>query len=161
MTSNINAQIMSYTEEPFPLKLAGEPASASVDENAPYRKNEIIREWIDGLFNRNNYRDLIEFSTTVEKAEKIGAEWVLTLRKNLPGGHHNYWWQETFDALIVASGHYSIPNLPNVPGLLELEKHHPGTVEHSKGYRGPERYKNKVDAKSLLRARRSLTYVRF
>jgi cation diffusion facilitator CzcD-associated flavoprotein CzcO len=146
LKSNIDARTMSYTQEPFPLKLVGELESASVDKNTPFRKSEVIREWVDGLVSRNNYRDLVEFNTTVEKAEKIGSEWVLTLRKSLPGGSHNYWWQESFDALIVASGHYSIPNIPNVPGLVELEEHHPGTVEHSKGYRGPENYRNKVIA---------------
>lgn len=95
---------MSYTQEPFPHTLAGNPDSLVVDRNAPYRHNGIIREWIDNLFSRNNYRDLVEFNTTVEQAEKVGDEWILTLRKTLPGKLHNYWWQETFDAIVVASG---------------------------------------------------------
>ena len=140
MISNIDERIMSYTQEPFPVVNSG----GVVDPHLPFRNSEVIREWVESLLDRKGYRQLVEYNTTVELAEKHGDEWILTLRKALPGGVHNYWWQETFDALVVASGHYSVPRFSDVPGLLEFDANNPGAVEHSKIYRGPERYRGKT-----------------
>ncbi|KAL3420988.1 hypothetical protein PVAG01_07433 [Phlyctema vagabunda] len=136
LESNIDAKIMSYTEEPFPNSSKSKYGPDSV-----YRHREVIRGWVEGLFDRRGYKDFVSYSTTVERVEKVGKEWVVTLRKD--NGETDYWWQETFDAVVVANGHYSVPFIPEVPGLLELEQKFPGTVEHSKSFRGPERYKDK------------------
>ena len=138
LSSNIDSRIMSYTKEPFP----DNPADLS--NPTTFRNSKVIRQWVDDLFDRNGYRDRVEFNTTVELAEKVGEEWVLTLRKAIPGGDNNYWWQETFDALVVASGHYSVPNFPLLPGIIKFDKHFPGTVQHSKQFRTPEDYRGKV-----------------
>ncbi|KAI1621762.1 hypothetical protein EDD37DRAFT_652122 [Exophiala viscosa] len=143
MLSNIDERIMAYTKEPFPIPrdpITNEP----IPGKAPFRNSEVIREWIESLFDRKGYRHKVEYNTTVEKAIKEGSKWVLTLRQSLPGGEHNYWWQEKFDAVVVASGHYSIPRFSPVPGLAEFAQNHPDVVEHSKTYRGPERYRGKT-----------------
>ncbi|KAK0624517.1 thiol-specific monooxygenase, partial [Bombardia bombarda] len=138
--SNINPDIMAYTREPFPTSL-----SARILErygpSAPFRHREVVREWVENIFVHNGHDKLLELSTTVERADKKDGEWVLTLRKENPGG--DYWWQERFDALVVAAGHYSVPWLPNIPGLLEYDAHFPGRVVHSKHYRKGEKYKGK------------------
>jgi cation diffusion facilitator CzcD-associated flavoprotein CzcO len=143
LESNIDARVMSYTAEPFPS-----PANPSFPSknsaSYPFRHRSQIQDWISGLVNRNGYEKFVEYNTTVELAEKVGKEWVLTLRKSAPGEEQDFWWQEKFDALVVANGHYSIPFIPNVTGLLEAEKLFPGTVEHSKSYRGPGSYSGKV-----------------
>ncbi|KAF2815361.1 FAD/NAD(P)-binding domain-containing protein [Mytilinidion resinicola] len=143
MISNIDGRIMAFSKEKFP-KNQEPDANGVIDPDAAFHKSEIIRGWVENLIDRNGYRQLVEYNTSVEKAEKVGKEWVLTLRKALPGGKHNYWWQETFDALVVASGHYSIPRFSEVKGLAEFSENHPGVVEHSKIYRGPERYRGKT-----------------
>lgn len=143
MISNIDGRIMSFSSEPFPKNLEPD-VNGVIDPDAAFHQAEIIRSWVESLFNRKDYRNQVEYNTSVEKAEKLGKEWVLTLRKPLPGGRHNYWWQETFDAVVVASGHYSIPKFSEVKGLAEFSDNHPGVVEHSKIYRGPERYRGKV-----------------
>jgi hypothetical protein len=48
----------------------------------------------------------------------------------------------------VASGHYTVPFIPKIPGLAEFAKSYLGAVEHSKGFRGPEKYRGKVRAAS-------------
>jgi cation diffusion facilitator CzcD-associated flavoprotein CzcO len=126
-------------------------ANGVIDPDAAFHKSEIIRGWVDNLIDRKGYRQHVEYNTSVEKAEKIGKEWVLTLRKALPGGKYNYWWQETFEALVVANGHYSIPRFSEVKGLAEFSGNHPGVVEHSKIYRGPKRYRGKVRGINLSR----------
>ena len=49
-----------------------------------------------------------------------------------------------FDAVIVATGHYSVPYIPNISGLAETSKALPHSFEHSKAFRLPDNYVNKV-----------------
>jgi cation diffusion facilitator CzcD-associated flavoprotein CzcO len=48
-----------------------------------------------------------------------------------------------FDAVVVASGHYNMPRVPDIPGLQEWKRSFPDRVMHSKGYRSPVQFKNK------------------
>ncbi|KAI1066159.1 hypothetical protein LB506_008483 [Fusarium annulatum] len=138
--SNIAPDIMSYTQEPFPKKLS----QKTIDEYGPdslFRHHSVVREWIEGIFSRSGHDKLLELETTVERVEKQNGEWVLTLRKVLKG--RNYWWIETFDSVIVASGHYNVPWFPEVEGLLEFDRRFPGTIQHSKHFREGSKYRGK------------------
>lgn len=73
----------------------------------------------------------------------------MTLRKSGSSGQFDYWWTETFDAIIVASGHYTVPYVPHIKGLAEFAQTYPGSVEHTKGFRGVDRYRGKVCTPSL------------
>ncbi|KAI2641672.1 FAD/NAD(P)-binding domain-containing protein [Hypomontagnella submonticulosa] len=138
--SNITPAIMSYTQEPFPNTLSARTL-AEHGPGAPFRHHAVIREWVEGIFARGGHEKLVELNTTVERAEKVGGEWVLTLRKE--AGGRNYWWRETFDALVVATGHYNVPWFPNIPGLVEYDRKFPGRIQHSKHFRTAGRYKGK------------------
>ncbi|CAK7199419.1 hypothetical protein SEUCBS139899_002099 [Sporothrix eucalyptigena] len=65
------------------------------------------------------------------------------VHSNQRGTQHDYWWTETFDAAVVASGHYHVPLIPNVPGLIETSNALPGRFEHSKSYRKPNKFAGK------------------
>ncbi|KAK0631224.1 thiol-specific monooxygenase [Immersiella caudata] len=138
--SNITPEIMSYTQEPFPTTLS-ERVLKKYGPGAQFRHREVIREWVEGIFLRGGYDKFLSLSTTVERAEKVNGEWVLTLRKE--GAGRDYWWQEKFDALVVASGHYNVPWLPELEGLLEFDRRWKGRVVHSKHFRKGEEYKGK------------------
>lgn len=144
--SNIIPSIMSYTQEPFPDTLSPRTVE-KYGPGAPFRHRETIREWVEGIFTRNGNDKLLELNTTVERAVKIDGEWALTLRKETPG--KDYWWEERFDALVVASGHYNVPWLPDIPGLVEYDARFPGRIVHSKHFRGPEQYRGKVSSGDL------------
>jgi hypothetical protein len=51
------------------------------------------------------------------------------------------WWEEEFDAVILANGHYSVPFIPEVKGLKAYSEKYPDRVQHSKYYRSPIQYK--------------------
>lgn len=51
---------------------------------------------------------------------------------------------QLFDAVVVASGHYHAPRVPDIPGLSDVKQRWPSRVLHSKGYRKPEAFANKV-----------------
>lgn len=111
--------------------------------------------------------------TTVEDVSIIRPEnseererWKLTLRKHDPVRKVDIWWEEDFDAVVLANGHYSVPfvrplhhhllsrpflapfpltakQIPEVDGLATYLETFPGRVVHSKTYRSPLLYQNK------------------
>ncbi|KAK7420961.1 hypothetical protein QQX98_002526 [Neonectria punicea] len=133
---------MSFTQEPIP-KVVSECTLAKYGPNAPFRHREVIREWVEGILKRDGNDGLVEFNTTVELAEKTGDEWVLTLRKTTSGDSEDHWWQERFDAVVVATGHYYLPHVPDIPGLVQYEQRYPGRIKHTKHYQTAEEFKDK------------------
>lgn len=49
----------------------------------------------------------------------------------------------TYDAVVVASGHYSTPFLPEIRGIREWNHHYQGAISHSKSFQQPEDFKDK------------------
>lgn len=139
--SNIDPTIMSYSKYPFPTTTTPSLLK-KYGPDAPFRDREVIREWVENIFTRNGYEKLVSLATTVERAEKVDEKWILTLRKE--EGGKNHWWQERFDAIVVASGHYNVPWIPRIPGILEFDGRFPGVVGHSKHFRDAEKFKGKV-----------------
>jgi len=141
LETNVDALPMEFSQEPFPA----EPSAAGValhGPDTPFRPWRAVRQYIADLVNRNGYADLVSYNTTVEVVEKVGDEWKVTLRRE--GEASDYWWVETFDAVVVASGHYWVPYIPKIAGLEAFEKNLPGSVIHSKHFRGRDLYKGKV-----------------
>lgn len=139
--SNITPELMSYTQEPFPNKLSSQ-ALAEYGPNAPVRHHSTIRDWIEAIFVRGGHGKLLELSTTVERVVKENHEWIVALRKVIDG--RNYWWQETFDTVVVASGHYNVPWFPVVEGFLGFDSKFPLAILHSKHFRGGAKFAGKV-----------------
>lgn len=109
-----------------------------------------MQQWVKGILKRGDYERLVSYDTTVELANKQGDEWVLTLRKSIPGELADHWWEERFDAIVVAVGHYSVPFVPRIPGLVEFGDKRPGSVQHSKHYVRAEQYRDQVGSYMLL-----------
>ena len=49
----------------------------------------------------------------------------------------------SYDAVVVASGHYSVPYLPDIPGISRWNSAYPQAISHSKFYRRPQDFSNK------------------
>ena len=143
--SNLPPSIMAFSQEPIPQVLS-ERTLSQHGPTSPFRHRETIRQWVEDIFVRNSNAHLVQYNTTVELAEKVGSEWVLTLRECAPGDTTNKWGQERFDSLVVATGHYNVPFIPDIPGLVEYEKRFPGSVRHTKHYGSADEFKNKVSS---------------
>lgn len=117
-------------------------------EDTPFRHWTVMREYVAALFARNGYGALVTYGASVERAEKVGEEWVLTVRREeevVGGGvKEDVWSEERFDALVVASGHFNVPWIPAIEGLEEFERARTGGVLHSKMFRGREAFRGKV-----------------
>jgi cation diffusion facilitator CzcD-associated flavoprotein CzcO len=51
--------------------------------------------------------------------------------------------QETYDAVIVASGNYNVPYIPDIRGVQTWDAAFPASISHSKYYRIPEPFNGK------------------
>ncbi|KAL2831262.1 hypothetical protein BJY01DRAFT_226758 [Aspergillus pseudoustus] len=148
--TNVDASVMSYSREAIP-EVRSEWSVKLHGPDTPFRHHEVVCRYIDDLLNRNGYQDLVQYNTTVERAVKDPQtdSWVLTLRRAAGAADaegekkEDYWWTESFDAVVVASGKYHVPYVPDIPGLKEFAARYPGAVEHAKQYRGPVKYKGK------------------
>jgi len=141
LETNVHSLPMEFSQEPFPTEKSALSISLH-GPDTPFRSWRLVEKYVQGLVERNGYEDFVSYNTTVERVEKVGHEWKVTLRKE--GKDSDYWWVEWFDAIIVASGHYSVPYIPQIPGLDQFEKSRPGSVIHSKHFRGRDYYRGKV-----------------
>ena len=90
-------------------------------------------------------RDLIKFDVRITKVRldhphaEADDRWSVTTQNVVSE-------EETtliYDAVVVASGHYSVPYVPDIPGVAKWNDAYPGVIIHSKAYRKPEGFSNK------------------
>lgn len=106
-----------------------------------------IETYVQELARKTGAQDVTLYNTRVEKAVKRPetGRWSLrskTLKKNEQGQilfEEKDW---TFDAVVVAAGHYHVPLIPHVPGLAEWKQKFSNRVMHSKSYRYPTAFKD-------------------
>ncbi|PVI00307.1 flavin-containing monooxygenase FMO [Periconia macrospinosa] len=143
LETNVDAIPMSFSQEPIPTQRSDLSISKH-GQNTPFRHHSVIRKYISDLVNRKGYENLVSYNTTVELAEKQGKDWRLVLRRNGGEGQQDEWWEERFDAVVVANGHYHVPYIPRIEGLDAFEAARPGSVKHSKMFRGRDSYRGKT-----------------
>ncbi len=82
----------------------------------PFAPHHIPRQYIENYFAIHKTDSLLALNTTLEDLSQVarseradGTRWKLTLRKYDPARHVDVWWEEFFDAVVLATGHYSVP----------------------------------------------------
>ncbi|RDB31080.1 Flavin-containing monooxygenase ustF2 [Hypsizygus marmoreus] len=144
--SNAPAPIQQITELPWPKGTAWELPHAKV--------GRYVRAFASyhGV-NSNDGNPRVSYNTRVELVEKRfdqngnEAGWTLTLKKVVRTGKTSskaIWTAENFDAVVVATGRYNAPNVPNIAGLKAWADKFPGRISHSRTYRHPEPFANKT-----------------
>ncbi|KAL4925430.1 uncharacterized protein BDV17DRAFT_300313 [Aspergillus undulatus] len=143
LDSNVGALTMAFTHKPFP-EVNSAVSVRQLGRGNPSRPFRVVAGYLEDI--ARPYLDLISFNTTVERVEKVGKKWRVTARQS---GHFQrnqpveYWWAEDFDAVVVASGHYNVPLIPEIEGLKETLKARPTAFEHSKSFRHGNDYVDK------------------
>lgn len=80
------------------------------------------------------YKSYIKQGTTVEKVSKnTEGKFVLSLRRR--ENDSDVWWDEQFDAIVVATGHYHVPMIPEIEGIKSLYREWPQKIVHAKYFR--------------------------
>ena len=93
---------MSFSDKPFPY--------------GPFVPHWVPKQYIENYFSLHRTDSCLVLNTTVEDVTRISSKdddrqdrWRLILRRYEPTTHVDIWWEEEFDAIVLANGHYSVP----------------------------------------------------
>lgn len=102
---------------------------------ASYPPRAVLFDYIEGRVKKAGVRDWIRFNTTVRHVEAVDNGFAVTVC-DLPKDHT---YTETFDHVIVCTGHFSTPNVPHFDGFESF----PGRVLHAHDFRDAVEFANK------------------
>ncbi|KAL4781830.1 hypothetical protein BJX76DRAFT_369547 [Aspergillus varians] len=143
LDTNVPAELMAFTHTPLP-EVNSPISTERYGVGNATRPYHAVAQYLLDLVEK--YRGQISFNTTVVSVEKTeSSKWRLTLRQPEIDGSaaRDLWWQEEFDAVVIATGQYNMPFLPKIPGLDEAVKTHPEALEHVNAFRSPAHYAGK------------------
>lgn len=104
---------------------------------------QYLEEYIQTIAEVHGVNSITQFGTRVESVRKVGQRWrVCTTTFGTSNSSSISRTISYFDAVVVASGHYHMPRIPDIPGLKTLKDNFPTKVMHSKGYRNAEPFRN-------------------
>lgn len=102
-----------------------------------YPPREVLWDYIDGRVQGSDVKDKVQFSTAVRWVDYDRDLDTFTVTvENLRSGKTT---SSEFDRIIVATGHFSYPNLPDFKGIETF----PGSVRHAHDFRGAEKLADK------------------
>ncbi|KAJ7124604.1 FAD/NAD-P-binding domain-containing protein [Mycena crocata] len=96
---------------------------------------------------------ITSYATRVERLQKCNATstWTLTLRRmqHLPESKRLQvdFWEEHFDAVVIATGHFPAPHVPTIDGIEDWSKARLAgqwSMYHAQSFRRRERYSGKT-----------------
>jgi hypothetical protein len=100
-STNVPAIAMSFSDLPFAY--------------GPFVPHYVPKLYIENYFAHHKTDALLSLNTTVEDVSLIKTphsskeKWKLTLRKHDSIRQVDVWWEEYFDGVIFANGHYAVP----------------------------------------------------
>lgn len=115
-------------------------ADYSFDEHfkqpiSSFPPREVLCDYILGRAKESDIKKYIKFNTAVTDIVFNDGQFVITsLNKK-----ENSISQENFDYLVVATGHFSVPYIPEYEGMNSF----PGRILHSHDFRDAEEFRNK------------------
>ncbi|ORX93343.1 pantothenate transporter [Clohesyomyces aquaticus] len=129
LKNNVGTRLLETTLNPFP---AGTPDFVS---------HQVLKNYIQDTAVTTGVHNITIYDTDVRRVWKDGEKWNLkaaTLTHGPVEGLARKEIVQKFDSVVIASGHYHNPKVPDIPGLADWKRAWPDRVQHSKGYRKPE-----------------------
>ncbi|CAI6308091.1 unnamed protein product [Periconia digitata] len=107
--------------------------------NTPlYPRHELVLAHVEAY--GKDVQHLVHYETQVVNVEPVNeSAWAVTTR-NLRSSERS---TEVFDAVIVANGHFIVPQIPDISGIREWNKCYPGSITHAKYYRRSSEFTGK------------------
>lgn len=102
---------------------------------ASYPPRAVLFDYIEGRVKKAGVRDWVRFSHSVRNVSFENGKFTVTAA-DLP---NNRVYEEEFDNVIVATGHFSTPNVPHFEGFDKF----PGRVLHAHDFRDAVEFKDK------------------
>ena len=102
-----------------------------------YPPRAVLHDYIAGRVEKSGVRKYIRFSTPVRWVSYSDAtgKFTVTAKDLLKDEHQT----EEFDYVVVANGHFSVPNVPSFEGMERF----PGRVMHSHDFRAADEFAGK------------------
>ncbi|MFK7838362.1 MAG: NAD(P)-binding domain-containing protein [Sulfitobacter sp.] len=101
---------------------------------ASYPPRAVLLDYIEGRVKKAGVRDMIRFETVVRSVDE-NADGSFTVKvKNLPEDRD---YEEVFDYVVCASGHFSTPNVPEFEGFDTFK----GRILHAHDFRDAMEFK--------------------
>lgn len=113
----------------------------------PFVSQDHVEKYVQTLASTHGVNAVTSFHTRVDEIRKTsdGTKWEIrsvALEKRDTGPRLAE-RTSNFDLVVVATGHYNMPRIPDTEGLKEWKERYPGRVIHSKQYRSPEPYRGR------------------
>ena len=128
LETNIPKELMRYSDKPFPA------------DTQLFPKHSAVKQYLEEY--AEEVKSHIHFETQVVdvtvKDSKLST-WNL-ITTDLHTGDET---TRTYDAIVVASGHYTVPHVPEIQGIEAWNNAYPGIISHSKYYNTPESFRDK------------------
>ena len=123
LETNIPHSLMKFSDVP------------SLEDHQLFPSREVVTQYLADY--GEEVRHLVSFQTQI-----------VEINQKNPGAHQvrlkdlqtNTFYEKTYDAVVVANGHYTVPRLPNIKGIKEWNRVNPGIISHTKYYRRPDRF---------------------
>ena len=93
---------------------------------------EVLYDYIIGRVKKGNLKSKVRFNTTVITVTYNGKNFEVTSHDK----KNDKFSKDTFDYVVVSSGHFSVPFIPEYPGM----KSFPGRILHSHDFRDAEEF---------------------
>ncbi|KAI1625639.1 FAD dependent oxidoreductase [Exophiala viscosa] len=107
-------------------------------------RHHVLAEYIQETAVKTGVHEQTLYNTEVRQVSKDGNVWRIQTSTWDPIKRESALNPWLFDAVVVASGHYHAPRVPDIPGLAEWKRAYPSRIQHSKRYRNPEGFDNQT-----------------
>ncbi len=113
----------------------------SLEDNQLFPNRETILTYLEDY--AQDIQHLVHFQTQITDVRLLNQEGQATWLVQSKNLHNSDLSSKTYDAVIVANGHYAVPHIPSITGMKAWNEAYPGLITHSKHYRRPSPYTNK------------------
>ena len=101
-----------------------------------YPPRAVLQDYLLGKAKKYNVEQFVKTNHAVRHVEEKGDQFLVTYEDVA----NNQTYNKVFDYVICATGHYTVPNFPNYPGLKEFN----GRVMHAHDFRSAEEFIGKT-----------------
>ncbi|RDW93107.1 putative flavin dependent monooxygenase [Aspergillus mulundensis] len=126
LDTNLPKELMTFGEKQFP------------SDEQDFPRHFIVKDYV-----RDYGKDIerhIQFETQVLDIQKDSdAGWVVTTQSL----RNETTTTASYDAVVAASGHFDVPFLPDISGIVSWNNAYPGVIIHSKFYDSPKPFSDK------------------
>lgn len=146
-TARFHSPLYDRLETNIPRSLMGFSDLDWPQDSQLFPRHDTVTEYLETY--AEEVKHLIQFQTQVvdirliEATEKGKEQWLVKTQKIAPGNTAEV-VEAVYDAVVVASGHFSVPYIPGIPGMKEWSEKYPGVISHSTYYKRPEDYQGQV-----------------